>query len=82
MLTCKEVSKLACEGLDRRLPLPKRIGVRMHLMMCLACSRFVKQVKFLRRAGRIFQSKAARLTSLPGLSQSAKIRIQESLRKK
>ena len=50
MLTCKEVSRLASQGLDRRLGFGERIALRVHLSICEGCSNFSKQVVFLRKA--------------------------------
>jgi len=50
MLTCKEVSRLVSQGLDRRLSLRERIGLRIHLAMCHGCENFSRQMRFLRRA--------------------------------
>jgi hypothetical protein len=50
MLSCKEASRLASEGLDRRLGLAERIALRLHLLACDGCSRFRRQLVFLRRA--------------------------------
>jgi hypothetical protein len=48
MLTCKEVSKLVSDSLERDLPFRQRLGVRMHLMMCSMCRTYKKQTLFLR----------------------------------
>ena len=48
MFKCKEVTRMVSESLDRKLPLYQRIGVRIHLLMCKFCSRFKKQLLFLR----------------------------------
>ncbi|QBG48721.1 zf-HC2 domain-containing protein [Verrucomicrobia bacterium S94] len=48
MLSCKEVSRLISESLDRKLPFRQRIGVRMHLMMCSLCRRYRAQAVYLR----------------------------------
>ena len=45
MLSCKEVARLASDGLDNDLPFGTRFGMRLHMMMCGACSRYVKQLK-------------------------------------
>ena len=50
MLTCKEVSRLVSQGLDRRLGFGERIALRVHLSICEGCSNFSKQVAFLRKA--------------------------------
>ncbi len=48
MLTCKEVSKLVSDSLERDLPFQQRLGVRMHLMMCSLCRTYKRQTLFLR----------------------------------
>jgi len=50
MLTCKEASRLFSQGLDRKLGLWDRLRLRLHLVICDACSAFTRQMKFLRRA--------------------------------
>lgn len=54
MKTCKEVHRLVIAGQDRTLPLPQRIAVRIHLIMCSACRRFEAQMDLLRQAVRRF----------------------------
>ena len=50
MRTCKEVSRLVSQGLDRRLGFGERIALRVHLMICTGCTNFSRQVAFLRKA--------------------------------
>jgi hypothetical protein len=50
MLTCKEVSRLASQGLDRRLGIGERFKLRLHLAICDGCRNFRKQIEFLRQA--------------------------------
>jgi len=50
--TCKEVHRLTSEGLDRELSLVERLRVRLHLMVCDACTNFTGQMQLLRRAMR------------------------------
>ena len=50
MLSCKEVSCLVSKGLDNRLSWRERFGLRIHLMMCRLCRRYVQDMRFLRRA--------------------------------
>lgn len=53
-LTCKEASRLISDGMDRRLSVPERIKLRLHVSICDACTRFTSQVAFLRRALKAF----------------------------
>jgi predicted anti-sigma-YlaC factor YlaD len=50
--TCREVHRLVSEGLDRELSLVERSRMRLHLMVCAACTRFNGQMGVLRRAMR------------------------------
>ena len=49
-LTCREASRLISQGLDRRLTLPQRATLRLHLTFCAACTRVQSQFEFIRRA--------------------------------
>ncbi len=74
MLTCKEVSQLVSESLDRNLPLRQRIAVRLHLFRCKICSRYREQMLFLRNAARLYAKETEEATGLPGASLSSEAR--------
>ena len=46
MLSCKQVANIASDYLDNNTPLKWQI--RMHLLMCANCRRFVKHLKITR----------------------------------
>lgn len=50
MLTCKDATRLASEGLDRRLGAAERLALSLHLLICEGCARFRRQLAFMRRA--------------------------------
>ena len=50
MLSCKEVTHLVSQGMDRRLPFGRRVALRVHFAICGGCTNFRKQMDFLRRA--------------------------------
>lgn len=50
--TCREVHRLVSEGLDRDLTLVERTRMRLHLMVCHACTNFNAQMALIRRAMR------------------------------
>lgn len=52
--TCKEVHRLVSEGMDRKLTLVERSRMRLHLVVCRACTRFNTQMDTLRKAMRSF----------------------------
>ena len=52
MLSCKDVTKLVSESMDRTLPLGKRVGVRLHLLICKLCRRYERQLLLIRETAR------------------------------
>lgn len=78
LLSCKEISLLLSRACDERLPWRVRLAVRLHLLYCRGCTRFEKQLRFLRSAARQF---ANRLDSAShqGLTEAARRRIRSSM---
>lgn len=54
MMTCKEAAALMSQGMDRRLGMAERVALRVHLLICVACSRYRNQLDVLRLACRRF----------------------------
>jgi len=52
MLRCDEVSRLCASEDVRRAPLLPRIAVRLHLMMCRHCRRYVRELAQIGAAAR------------------------------
>ncbi len=50
MLSCKQVSQLASQSMERKLSYRERFALFLHLMVCDACTLFVGQLKLLRQA--------------------------------
>jgi hypothetical protein len=50
MLSCKEVTRLVSQGLDRDLGFAERVRLRVHFAICDGCTNFRKQMDFLRKA--------------------------------
>lgn len=50
MMSCKQVTRLVSQGLDRELGFTERVRLRVHLAICDGCTNFSKQVAFLREA--------------------------------
>ena len=50
MLSCKDVTRMVSQGLDRELGFGERVRLRVHLAICDGCTNFRKQMDFLRRA--------------------------------
>ncbi len=56
MLSCREATELMSQEQDRRLGFSERIGLRLHVLICTACSNYRRQMSFLRQACRRFGS--------------------------
>ncbi len=48
--TCREVHRLVSEGMDRKLTFVERARIRLHLVVCEACTRFNRQMALIRGA--------------------------------
>jgi len=80
MLTCKEISKLVSESLDRKLPFGLRMEMRLHLMMCSLCRMYRKRTLILRNIlSQYDPSLGEDSAPVPGLSEQASARIQKAL---
>jgi len=79
MFKCKEVTRMVSESLDRKLPLYQRIGVRIHLLMCKFCSRFKRQLLFLRETIRLHVERGEDTELSTKLPPEARERIRKSI---
>ena len=52
MTSCKEVTRLISEGLDRDLGFGERVTLRVHFVVCKGCRNFEGQMARLREAVR------------------------------
>jgi predicted anti-sigma-YlaC factor YlaD len=53
-LTCKQAAELLSESQDRKLSVPERLTLRMHLAVCQGCRDYGDQLAFMRRAFRAY----------------------------
>lgn len=81
LLSCEHASRMVSESMDRPLTLRERVTLRMHLMMCSFCTRFSRQMRFLRQATNQFPQAAPEpvASSEVTLSVDAKQRIRRVL---
>jgi hypothetical protein len=73
---CREAIRLQSESLDRPPSLPKSIGLRIHLVLCIWCSRYGRQIKFLRTAAQRYDHDHEPKQILP---REARERIKRAL---
>ncbi len=77
---CKEVTRMASEAMERKLPLRQRIDMRLHLMICALCMRYVKQLQFMRDAVRQHAAQIETGAAPPAtLSHDARDRMKQRL---
>ena len=50
MPSCRDVAHLQSRAQDEALPLRVRVGLKFHLLYCMWCRRYGRQLGFLRRA--------------------------------
>ena len=81
MLSCRDVTQLISRSMDASLPVGKRIGVRVHLLICRFCARYEKQLLLIRETVR--RLAAAEETgdspTAEALSEEARERIRAAL---
>ena len=68
------------ESLERRLGLVERTKLRLHLLVCAWCARYLKQIMLLRQAVSQREFRADDEASPLKLTGEARQRISESLR--
>jgi hypothetical protein len=81
MLSCKDVTRLLSESMDHSLPLGKRIGVRLHLVICRFCAKYERQLLLIRETARRLVAVEEMGGGSAGerLSEEARERIRKSL---
>jgi hypothetical protein len=77
--SCRDVSGLQARAFDAPLPFSKRLGLRLHLLVCGWCRRYGRQISFFRKE---VQAHPERIeTNAPGsLSNDSRARLKKSLR--
>ncbi|MBD9357308.1 zf-HC2 domain-containing protein [Methylomonas albis] len=54
MRSCRNITSLISQGLDKKLGLGERLTVRVHLMMCSRCRNFKTQSQFIRKTAQTY----------------------------
>jgi hypothetical protein len=81
--TCKDMTRLLSDAMDRPLPLGTRVRMRLHFLICKWCERYKSQLVFLRQALRRHPDKleGESAPAPPALSSETKDRLKEALRR-
>lgn len=80
MITCRETARLLSEQRDYRLPWRKRLGLRIHLVLCRLCKVYATQIGAVSRISGVAASAAP--DCCPGeLSAERRKQIKDALSK-
>lgn len=79
--TCRDMTRLLSDSMDRTLPVHIRLRMVLHLRMCVLCERYKRQLGLLRD---VLRKDGARLIEVdrpqkPRLSAEAKERIRRAI---
>ena len=80
MYSCKDVSQLLSESMDRSLPFYQRVLMRLHLLMCKYCARCKQHFESLRAASRHEDLYGNELDASRALSNDGKERLKKFLK--
>jgi hypothetical protein len=78
---CKEVTRMASEAMERKLPLRQRLEMKLHLLICTLCRRYVKQLQFMHDAVQQHAAQIENGEAPPAvLSHGARERMKQRLK--
>ena len=77
--SCKEVTHLASDSMDRPLGALERVGMKLHLLVCKWCARYYQQIRALHEAFRRHGLSVSEIEQGVNLPAQAKERIKETL---
>lgn len=77
--SCRDISQLISAGMDRNLPLRKRLSIRLHVSMCKYCRRYEKQMHLLHEGVGYYADPEMNVVE-KSLSPAAKKKLEQTLR--
>ncbi|HXG94450.1 MAG TPA: hypothetical protein VNN73_19060 [Blastocatellia bacterium] len=79
--TCKELAPWMSESLEHKLPLRRRVILRIHYLYCVWCLRYLKQLRLMRKAAHYHSSPDEDKPAAPEttLSPEARERLKRAL---
>jgi hypothetical protein len=81
-LSCEEMTRLASDSLDRDLGKLERLALKSHMLYCMACRRYVRQIRLAHHALGRLVSRLETDDPLPGpgLPDEAREKIIKALK--
>ena len=76
--TCREVTRLCSQAMDRRLTFHEQVSLCVHSLLCGYCRNYIRQIRLLRRCVR-HMSELADAACQHGLPSSSASRIKKRL---
>jgi hypothetical protein len=77
--TCKNITELASRSLETELSRREKLMMKLHLWSCVACHRYLSQLKFMRKAFELQENKLKQ-KPVPVLSSNAVDRLKDKIR--
>ena len=83
MLNCRQATRLISQAMDTTLPWHRRLAVRLHLLYCVWCRRYARQLQVVRQAAGHLPPDEVALASeklSPEAKELMRTRLQEALK--
>lgn len=78
MPSCRDISQLISDAMDRNLPWHKRLSIRLHVSMCKFCRRYEKQLHLLHEGVGHYANTEKNIVE-KSLSPAAKDKLEKAL---
>jgi hypothetical protein len=77
---CHDITRLLSQSMDRRLPLPTRLSIRLHFAICVWCKRYGQQLTIIRKLSHSIPGGPEQM-STGSLPEEARKRIKEAVKR-
>ena len=79
IFSCRDVTQKVSESMDRDMAFHQRLAIRAHLLVCKFCSRYRKQLLFIRAALQLQEEREGSHDPTIRLTPEARRRIKDGL---
>ena len=78
--SCKDVTGLISRSMETNLTLREKWVMKIHLWSCIACNRYLSQIKFMGDVLKLQEKKLEKGETAPTLSADAAKRLKDALK--